>query len=87
MQILKCLDLEARLLQLFTCTADEANVHIVPLWSLNVQSKSHAPSCHTIDTYQTQNSKRCCNNTGSTGASWPSDPRAGRTRAALPWPR
>jgi DNA cross-link repair 1A protein len=37
MQILKCLDLEARLLKLFTCNEDEANVHIVPLWSLNVQ--------------------------------------------------
>lgn len=53
MQILKCLELEARLLKLFTCNEDEANVHIVPLWSLNIQSKWHLSTCHSL-TRQTE---------------------------------
>jgi hypothetical protein len=82
MQILKCLDLEARLLKLFTCNEDEANVHIVPLWSLNVQSKSLATLCTSlIDTCQTQSSKHYCSNTAVIAASWPLDPLAGLTRA------
>ncbi len=47
---MKCLELEARLLQLFTCNQDEANVHIVPLWSLNIQSKC----CHMSSTHLTR---------------------------------
>jgi hypothetical protein len=41
MQVLKCLELEPQLLKLFTCQEDEASVHIVPLWGLNMQSTSN----------------------------------------------